>query len=128
MKTIKLTTPKEGFINISDDVQNIVKESGIKDGLCNVYIPHTTAGITINEYADPDVVIDMLDALDKIVPKLNYRHYEGNSIAHVKTSLMGSSVNIPISEGKLCIGQWQGIYFCEFDGPRTRSIHINIIG
>ena len=128
MKTIKLKTPKEGFINISYDVKNVVKECGLNEGICNVFIPHTTAGITINENADPDVVVDMIDALDKIVPKLNYRHYEGNSIAHVKASLMGSSVNIPISEGELCLGQWQGIYFCEFDGPRTRSVYINIIG
>ena len=96
-------------------------------GLCNVYIPHTTAGITINENADPDVVTDMLEGLDKIVPKLKYRHYEGNTIAHIKASLMGASINIPIDNGVLCLGQWQGIYFCEFDGPRTRSVYFNII-
>ncbi|MBP9537562.1 MAG: secondary thiamine-phosphate synthase enzyme YjbQ [Negativicutes bacterium] len=127
MNNIKIQTPAEGFLDISIEIKKIVRESGVVKGLCNVYIPHTTAGITINENADPDVVTDMLEGLDKIVPKLKYRHYEGNTIAHIKASLMGASINIPIDNGVLCLGQWQGIYFCEFDGPRTRSVYVNII-
>ena len=127
MNNIKIQTPAEGFLDISIELKKIVRESGVVKGLCNVYIPHTTAGITINENADPDVVTDMLEGLDKIVPKLKYRHYEGNTIAHIKASLMGASINIPIDNGVLCLGQWQGIYFCEFDGPRTRSVYVNII-
>ena len=127
MNNIKIQTPAEGFLDISIEIKKVVRESGVVKGLCNVYIPHTTAGITINENADPDVVTDMLDGLDKMVPKLKYRHYEGNTIAHIKASLMGASINIPIDNGVLCLGQWQGIYFCEFDGPRTRSVYVNII-
>ncbi|MBP7254693.1 MAG: secondary thiamine-phosphate synthase enzyme YjbQ [Negativicutes bacterium] len=127
MNNIKIQTPAEGFLDISIEIKKVVRESGVVKGLCNVYIPHTTAGITINENADPDVVTDMLEGLDKIVPKLKYRHYEGNTIAHIKASLMGASINIPIDNGVLCLGQWQGIYFCEFDGPRTRSVYVNII-
>ena len=127
MNNIKIQTPAEGFLDISIEIKRIVRESGVVKGLCNVYIPHTTAGITINENADPDVVTDMLEGLDKMVPKLKYRHYEGNTIAHIKASLMGDSINIPIDNGVLCLGQWQGIYFCEFDGPRTRSVYVNII-
>jgi len=127
MNNIKIQTPAEGFLDISIEIKKIVRESGVVKGLCNVYIPHTTAGITINENADPDVVTDMLEGLDKMVPKLKYRHYEGNTIAHIKASLMGASINIPIDNGVLCLGQWQGIYFCEFDGPRTRSVYVNII-
>ena len=127
MNNIKIQTPAEGFLDISIETKRIVRESGVVKGLCNVYIPHTTAGITINENADPDVVTDMLEGLDKMVPKLKYRHYEGNTIAHIKASLMGASINIPIDNGVLCLGQWQGIYFCEFDGPRTRSVYVNII-
>ena len=127
MNNIKIQTPAEGFLDISIEIKKNVRERGVVKGLCNVYIPHTTAGITINENADPDVVTDMLEGLDKIVPKLKYRHYEGNTIAHIKASLMGASINIPIDNGVLCLGQWQGIYFCEFDGPRTRSVYVNII-
>lgn len=127
MNNIKIQTPREGFLDISTEIKKVVRESGVVKGLCNVYIPHTTAGITINENADPDVVTDMLEGLDKMVPKLKYRHYEGNTIAHIKASLMGASINIPIDNGVLCLGQWQGIYFCEFDGPRTRSVYVNII-
>lgn len=127
MNNIKIQTPREGFLDISAEIKKVVRESGVVKGLCNVYIPHTTAGITINENADPDVVTDMLEGLDKMVPKLKYRHYEGNTIAHIKASLMGASINIPIDNGVLCLGQWQGIYFCEFDGPRTRSVYVNII-
>jgi secondary thiamine-phosphate synthase enzyme len=127
MNNIKIQTPAEGFLDISIEIKKVVRESGVVKGLCNVYIPHTTAGITINENADPDVVTDMLEGLDKMVPKLKYRHYEGNTIAHIKASLMGASINIPIDNGVLCLGQWQGIYFCEFDGPRTRSVYVNII-
>jgi len=117
------------FINITSEVAALVSNSGIKEGICIVFSPHTTAGITINEAADPDVVIDMLKELKKVIPEQdNYRHVEGNSSAHIKTSMMGSSAQIPVSGGKLAMGIWQGIFFCEFDGPRNRSVLVQIIG
>ena len=128
MKTLTIKTKSRcEMVNITSLVDTYVKESQITDGICVLFVPHTTAAVTINENADPDVVTDMLEGLDKMVPKLKYRHYEGNTIAHIKASLMGASINIPIDNGVLCLGQWQGIYFCEFDGPRTRSVYVNII-
>jgi secondary thiamine-phosphate synthase enzyme len=102
-----------------------VSNSGIKKGVVTVFVPHTTAGITINENADPDVVSDMANALEQAVPwKANYRHSEGNAAAHAKASLMGSSVQVLVEEGLLRLGTWQAIYFCEFDGPRSRDVWI----
>ncbi len=114
------------FIEITDEVQRIVTASGIRDGICTVFVPHTTAGITINENADPDVVRDLLYALDKAVPwrDPNYRHGEGNTAAHVKSSIMGHSVQVLVRNGQLQFGTWQGIFFCEFDGPRTRKVWV----
>ena len=98
---------------------------GLCDGVVTVFIPHTTCGVTINENADPDVVIDMLAALERMVPwEAGYRHGEGNSAAHVKASLMGFSVQVPVADGRLQLGTWQGIYLCEFDGPRVREVRI----
>ncbi|MBN1523333.1 MAG: YjbQ family protein [Spirochaetales bacterium] len=123
------TQSKTGFINITTMVQGALRSSGVTDGICVVYIPHTTAGVTINEAADPAVVKDMLAVLNKIIPfHDNYAHMEGNSAAHIKTSLMGPSVQIPVEQGRLCLGTWQGIFFCEFDGPRSRSAIVKIIG
>lgn len=117
------------FINITQEVSNFVRNSGIKEGLCIVYSPHTTGGITINEAADPDVVYDIIKELKKVIPDHdNYRHGEGNSSAHIKCSLMGASVQIPVTGGNLALGTWQGVFFCEFDGPRNRSVFIQIIG
>jgi secondary thiamine-phosphate synthase enzyme len=111
------------FIDITSAVQQFATGKGMKDGLVTVFIPHTTAGITINENADPDVTADMETVLDRMVPwSENYRHSEGNTAAHVKASLMGSSVQVLVKNGKLLLGTWQSIYFCEFDGPRTRTV------
>jgi secondary thiamine-phosphate synthase enzyme len=114
---------RTGFIDITSSVQQFVDGIGIKDGLITVFVPHTTAGVTINENADPDVTADMETVLDRMVPwSGGYRHSEGNTAAHVKASLMGSSAQVLVKNGKLCLGTWQSIYFCEFDGPRTRKI------
>ena len=128
MQQLSLNTPAEGFIDITGQVRKIVASGNVQNGLCQIFVPHTTAGVTINENADPDVVMDMLAALGKMVPDLHYRHSEGNSPAHVKSSLVGCSITVPISEGRLCLGTWQGIYFCEFDGPRTRKVWVNLVG
>lgn len=124
-----LQTPAEGFVNITGQVREALKKSGGTDGICLVYCPHTTAGITINENADPDVVSDLLFALDQTLPnRPEFRHMEGNSAAHLKASLVGGSVTIPVEAGKLALGMWQGIYFCEFDGPRRRRFMVKFIG
>ncbi|MFY9535136.1 MAG: secondary thiamine-phosphate synthase enzyme YjbQ [Bacillota bacterium] len=123
-----LQTAREGFHDITSKVREAVGESGITDGICIVYCPHTTAGITINENADPDVVTDMLYGLGKTCPHHpEYRHIEGNTTAHMKASIIGSSVTVIIENGRLLLGRWQGIYFCEFDGPRTRSCYVKVI-
>ncbi|AEJ60327.1 protein of unknown function UPF0047 [Spirochaeta thermophila DSM 6578] len=114
---------------ITREVQEIVARSGVEEGICVVYSPHTTAGITINEAADPSVIRDFLMETGRIVPfQDGYAHAEGNSAAHIKTSLVGPSVTIPVEGGALTLGTWQGIYFCEFDGPRTRKVFVQIIG
>ena len=128
MEQFSLNMPAEGFIDITGQVRKIVASGNVQNGLCQIFVPHTTAGVTINENADPDVVTDMLVALGKMVPDLHYRHSEGNSPAHVKSSLVGCSITVPISEGRLCLGTWQGIYFCEFDGPRTRKVWVQLVG
>ena len=123
------TGERSELINITRQVQDAVDTSGMKSGLCQVYISHTTAGVTINENADPDVKTDMIAILEKLVPwRDGYRHMEGNSAAHLKSSMMGFSVSVPIDGGNLVLGTWQSIYFCEFDGPRTRNVYVNIIG
>ncbi len=128
MQQFTLNTPGEGFIDITGQVRKIVAAGKVQNGLCQIFVPHTTAGVTINENADPDVVTDMLAALNRMVPDLPYLHGEGNSPAHVKSSLVGCSLTVPIMEGRLCLGTWQGIYFCEFDGPRTRNVWVQVIG
>ena len=126
--TIKTKKAQE-FVDITDVVRGAVFESGVKNGTVIVFVPHTTAGITINENADPNVVRDILWALNKAFPEKNgYLHAEGNSHAHIKASLMGSSCNIIIKNGKLKLGIWQGIYLCEFDGPRYRKVYVKITG
>ncbi len=111
------------FVKLTGQIQKLLDESGAQEGICHVFVPHTTAGITINEGADPDVVRDMTMELNKIVPfEDGYRHAEGNSAAHIKASMMGSSVAVIIENGKLVLGTWQAIFFCEFDGPRTRRV------
>ena len=115
------------FVKLTSQIQKLVAESGVEEGVCQVYVPHTTAGVTINEGADPDVVRDLVMELNKIVPfEDGYRHAEGNSAAHIKASLMGSSVTVFVRRGKLLLGTWQAIFFCEFDGPRSRRVLVRI--
>lgn len=122
------TTKPQQFIDITSIVQEEVNKSNVKDGIAVVFIPHTTAGVTINENADPDVVHDILAGLNKAFPEENgYLHMEGNSHAHIKASLMGSSCSVIIENGRLKLGTWQGIYFCEFDGPRNRKFYVKVI-
>ena len=124
-----LSSGKEGLYDITAAVRNAIRKSGVNSGLCVVYCPHTTAGVTINENADPDVVKDILYGLEKAFPdRPEFRHYEGNSAAHLKASCIGSSVTIIVENGSPKLGTWQGVYFCEFDGPRERQYHIKIIG
>ncbi|MFW5871360.1 MAG: secondary thiamine-phosphate synthase enzyme YjbQ [Verrucomicrobiota bacterium] len=120
------TNARSEFINISRDVSKCIASAGIKNGTVSVYVPHTTAGVTINENADPDVMRDINETLERLVPwNDGYRHSEGNAAAHVKSSLMGSSARIPVENGQLQLGTWQGIYFCEFDGPRSRRVWVS---
>lgn len=122
------TTKPQQFIDITGKVAEEVRNSKVQDGIAVVFVPHTTAGVTINENADPDVVRDMISTLDKAYPVHgDYVHYEGNSHAHIKASLMGSSCTVIIRDGKLLLGTWQGIYFCEFDGPRNREFYVKIV-
>jgi secondary thiamine-phosphate synthase enzyme len=122
------TTDRTDMINITDKVRSAVQKSGIKNGLACVFIPHTTAAVTINESADPDVVADMLMELNKVIPfQDRYRHMEGNSAAHIKTSVIGTSETIFVDNGELQLGTWQGIFLCEFDGPRTRQMWVKTI-
>ena len=123
------TRAKEECVDLTAEVGRIVTASGIVKGVCVVAVPHTTAGITVNENADPDVRADLLMTLRRIVPdSLAYAHAEGNSPAHVKASLVGSSVSLIVEGGRLQLGTWQGVFFCEFEGPRTRKVWIQIIG
>lgn len=121
------TTEKVQFVEITNKIQKIVSNENLKEGICTVYIPHTTAAVTINENADADVTTDMIKEINKMVPFAdNYRHFEGNSAAHIKSSMIGVSETLFIENGNLKLGRWQGIYFCEFDGPRKRKIWIKI--
>ena len=131
MQTLNVKTEKhDQLVELTERVQRIVEESRVDDGCVVVYVPHTTAGVTINENADPDVVHDTLAQLDQMVPWRQpfYQHGEGNSAAHVKASMMGSSATVLLDDGRLVLGTWQGIWFCEFDGPRSRTVHVKIIG
>lgn len=122
------TQAKEELLDITGRVKEAVLSSGARNGICAVYIPHTTAGVAINENADPSVKQDILMTLRKMVPdSLSYSHSEGNSPAHIKACLFGSSLNLIIDEGRLSLGTWQGIFFCEFDGPRTRKVYVKVI-
>ncbi len=127
MKTITVRTREHTqMIDITRDVQGLISKSNLSDGVLTVFVPHTTAGITINESADPSVAHDILAVLDRLVPwrEAYYQHGEGNTASHVKASLMGSSVRVIVSSGGLKLGTWQGIFLCEFDGPRTRKVHV----
>lgn len=130
MVTLSVRTPqRECLVDISAEVARAVASSGCEKGLCTVFVPHTTAGVTINENADPDVARDLVAFLGELVPqRWRFRHREGNSDAHVKGSLLGSSVQIPVQGGRLVLGTWQGIHFAEFDGPRDRQVHVVVQG
>ncbi len=122
------TKSRNEFVDITDIVQEVVKDAGVTKGICFLYVPHTTAGITINEGADPSVQRDIINALSRLVPhEMNYSHREGNADAHIKSTLVGNSVNVVIDEGKLVLGTWQAIFFCEFDGPRHRRIAVKFL-
>ena len=123
------TRSRAEMVNITTAVQQEVAHSGIEEGICMVYVPHTTAGVTINEGADPAVCDDILTKLnDMVPPDAGYRHLEGNADSHIKASLMGSSVLVIVEKGRLVLGTWQKIFFCEFDGPRSRKVHVKIQG
>ena len=124
-----LATPREDFINITPQLREAVSKSGVTGGHTIVYCPHTTAGITINENADPDVVRDLLLGLREAFPdRPQFRHAEGNSAAHLKATAMGSSATVIIDGGRLLLGTWQGVYFCEFDPPRQRKFYVKVVG
>ena len=115
------------FVDLTARVQEVVRDSGVSEGLCHVFVPHTTAGVTINENADPSVKADILMVLNKLISdKEPYRHLEGNSPAHIKASLVGPQLTMLVSGGRLLLGTWQGIFFCEFDGPRSRRVHVKV--
>jgi secondary thiamine-phosphate synthase enzyme len=115
-------------VDITERVQRVVSESGVENGLCHVYVPHTTAGVFINENADPAVMTDLLATLESLVPWENgYRHAEGNAAAHIKATLVGMSQTVPVRNGKLSLGRWQGIYFADFDGPRERQLRVTVL-
>jgi secondary thiamine-phosphate synthase enzyme len=129
MKTLTVkTTARIQMIDITDPLQALVREQGIQDGLCFVFVPHTTAAVTINENADPDVVRDIVAATGRLVPADgSYRHREGNADAHVKASLFGASETVIVEGGRLLLGTWQSVFFCEFDGPRTRKVLVKLL-
>ncbi len=127
--TIKIgTTAHAQAVDITAQVQAFVGQSGVQEGWCTVYVPHTTAGVLVNEAADPDVMHDVLNTLDKLIPwRDGYRHAEGNSAAHLKSVLVGSSARLPVSGGRLDLGTWQGVFFMEFDGPRNRKALVDVV-
>ncbi|RUM42368.1 MAG: YjbQ family protein [Desulfurobacterium sp.] len=123
------TTGRTQFVDITRQVESVILQSGVKNGICVIYVPHTTAAVTINENADPTVKKDIKTMLDKLIPwrESFYEHAEGNSAAHIKSSLIGCSETVIVQDGRLLLGTWQGIFFCEFDGPRTRKVYVKVI-
>ena len=122
------TNGRTEFLDLTRQIQAALEESGVREGLCHLFVPHTTAAVTINENADPSVKADILMVLNKIIDdKEPYRHLEGNSPAHIKASLFGPQLTLLVSGGRLVLGTWQGIYFCEFDGPRSRRLHLKVV-
>jgi|SRR4051812_20246447 len=131
METFELRTRKRTeMVDVTDPVRQAVRKSGVRQGLCVVYCPHTTAALTVNENADPDVVHDVLAWLNRSIPKdqPDFRHGEGNSDSHLKACLVGPSVTLLVEGGELVFGRWQGVFFCEFDGPRPRTVHVQTVG
>jgi len=130
LQTLTLrTSSRNEFLDLTREIQAAVLESGVREGLCHLFVPHTTAALTINENADPSVKSDILMVLNKIISDQEpYRHLEGNSPAHIKASLLGPQLTLMVSSGRLVLGTWQGIYLCEFDGPRSRRLHLKVMG
>ena len=132
MKWTQIDVPtgsRSQLVEITGAVADAVGKSGVQSGTCHVYVPHTTAGVTINENADPDVARDILAGLARLIPaEGDYQHAEGNSDAHIKAALVGSSIAVPVVDGRLALGTWQGIYLCEFDGPRRRRVLVGVAG
>jgi secondary thiamine-phosphate synthase enzyme len=123
------TSSRTEWVDITRHVQEVVRESGVQEGICHIFVPHTTAAVTLNENADPDVPRDVVSALNKLIPfEDRYHHLEGNSAAHIKATLVGSSLAVIVDTGKLLLGTWQAIFFCEFDGPRDRKVHVKVVG
>lgn len=122
------TGTRAQLVDITSRVREVVRGSGVREGICQVYIPHTTAGVTVNEAADPDVAADILEHLERLVPRGRYRHREGNADAHIKASLVGFSAALPVFGGDLALGTWQGVFLCEFDGPRRRRVWVTVLG
>jgi secondary thiamine-phosphate synthase enzyme len=129
LKELSVTTHSQTeMLNVDREVMGVVKESGVQEGICLVWVPHTTAGVTINENADPSVVRDILYETEKVIPFRDaYHHTEGNSAAHIKSSLFGPSLSLIITDGRLLLGTWQSIFFCEFDGPRSRRMFVKVV-
>jgi secondary thiamine-phosphate synthase enzyme len=129
MKTLRIKTAgRTEFVDVTREVEDVVRESGIREGICYLYVPHTTAGLAINEHADPDVACDVEGLFDRLIPHRGpYRHAEGNSDSHMKAILSGTSQTLFIEDAKLVLGTWQGIFLCEFDGPRQRNIFIKLV-
>jgi len=129
LQTLTLRTrSRHEFLDLTREIQAAVQKSGVREGLCHLFVPHTTAALTINENADPSVKSDILMVLNKIISDQEpYRHLEGNSPAHVKASLLGPQLTLMVSSGRLVLGTWQGIYLCEFDGPRSRRLHLKVV-
>jgi len=122
------TKSRVDFHDITAKVREVVSSSGVESGICYIFVPHTTAGITVNEHADPDVIKDIIAQFDVMVPQHGgYLHMEGNSPAHIKTSIVGSSETLFVESGRLVLGTWQGVFFCEFDGPRTRHFLVKVV-
>jgi len=131
MQTFTVTTRERNeMVEITDEVRGAVGASGVREGICVVYCPHTTGAITVNENADPDVVHDLMLWYNRIVPKqqAGFRHGEGNSDSHIKTTLVGPSMTLIVADGQPVLGRWQGVFFCEFDGPRRRTVHVQVVG
>lgn len=128
MKKISVITKQRSeMVDITSEIAKCVQQIGIKSGVVHIFVPHTTAGVSINENADPDVVRDVVFAMERAVPNEGFNHYEGNSDAHTKAQMTGLSLSVIIDEGALMLGVWQGIYFCEFDGPRNRQVYVQAI-
>jgi secondary thiamine-phosphate synthase enzyme len=126
---LKVKTPERvALVDITDDVKRAMTENGTRDGLCNLFVPHTTASIIISENWDPDVPADLLKQLERIVPREGgYKHSEGNSQAHILSVMLSTSINVPVHDGKLALGRWQGVMLAEFDGPRERSVYVSVV-